>query len=88
VPPKPSPELAEREASCAGAPKSAPRSLVDAYAFKGAPSFEPSGSVRAARCGTHPPESPSELSAEDFEEIVEVFQILKRWRDEARRGTR
>lgn len=91
MPPKPPPELAEHQASCAGAPKSALRPLSDARVFEGKSAglnVEPSGPVKAACCGTHFTELPSELTSEDFEEIVEVFRILKRWRDEARRGTR
>lgn len=91
MPPKPQPELAESQASCAGTLKSAPRPLAAARIFErkwAGLNLEPSGSVKAARCGTHVTELPSELSAEDFEEIVEVFRILKRWRDEAGRGGR
>ena len=40
------------------------------------------------RRGTHLLGVPRDLSAADFEEIVEVFRILKRWRDEARGGRR
>jgi len=91
VPPKPQPELAEGQARCAGTLHSAPPPLADARVFErksAGLTVEPSGPVQAARCGTHVTELLSELSAEDFEEIVEVFRILKRWRDEAGRGGR
>jgi hypothetical protein len=91
VPPKPPPELAERQASCAGAPKSALRSLADARVFERKSAgldVEPSSPVKDALCATHAAELPSELSSGDFAEIVDVFRILKRWRDEAGRGGR
>jgi hypothetical protein len=87
VPPKPQRELAESQARCAGTLKSAPRPAAPIFERKLAgQGLEPPPSVMAAGCGTQGTERPSELSAEDFEEIVDVFRILKRWRDEAGQG--
>jgi hypothetical protein len=89
VPSKPQPELAERQGSCVRALKSALRPLANARVFERKSAgldVEPSSPVKDALCATHAAELPSELSSEDFEEIVEVFRILKRWRDEAGRG--
>jgi hypothetical protein len=83
------PELAESQARRAGTLKSAHRPLAGARVFERKSAgldVEPSSPVKDALCATHAAELPSELSSEDFEEIVEVFRILKRWRDEAGRG--
>jgi hypothetical protein len=89
VPSKPQPERAERQERYVSALKSALRPLADARVVERTSAglnVQPSGPVKAAHRGSHVAELPSELSSEDFEEIVEVFRILKRWRDEARRG--
>jgi hypothetical protein len=91
VPPKPRPELDQREAPRICELKSALRPLAHSRDFErksAGLNIEPSGPVKAARCGSHSTELPLELSSEDFEEIVEVFRILKRWRDESGRGGR
>ena len=85
------PELAESQARRAGTLKSAPRPLAGARVFERKSAgldVEPSSPVKDALCATHAAELPSELSSEDFAEIVDVFRILKRWRDEARRGAK
>jgi hypothetical protein len=88
VPSKPEPQLAESQARRAGTLKSALRPLANARIFErksAALDVEPL-SPADALYATHAAGLPSELSSEDFAEIVDVFRILKRWRDEARRG--
>lgn len=89
MPSKTQTELVESQAGRAGTLKSALRPLAKARVFERKSAgldVEPSSPGKDALCATHAAELPSELSSEDFEEIVEVFRILKRWRDEARRG--
>jgi hypothetical protein len=45
-------------------------------------SHESSASTAQGQRGTDLREVPAELSPEDLHEIIEVFRILKQWRDE------